>query len=488
MIFFTWVVHTVIWLSVILYALILDKTPLAAAFIICAVVSMICLHALLKWWFGLRRIARAHLIMPVFLATYLDKPISKTVATDLRIALEQIYLKQKGKRIGLTSSDTSSIEYLRDGEIYRASLKWTTVERESMQYVQVPTNAVYFLNFNDEPCVVYVQESIEGEQSYGRPWQAESSQKLEVYSRNLAHASSVIRDLLALASQHSIYRGKLLSLDAQAIRMYARPSIGEDRLVLPDELLALIKRSVVSRMEYHEVLHAAGHESKTGVLLHGAPGTGKTLVSKFLISQCPKHTAIVPIAMDPETIRKAFTMAAYLQPSIVVIDDVDLLAERRESNSNLNGLQELMNELDGMLPSTQAIVLMTTNRPSVLEPALASRPGRVSQAIYFPLPDDRDRERLIKLFTRKLNIAEINLPLWIERTRGASPAFIEELVKKAIVFSAMRAASPTSLPDKLNDTDFDSAIHELVVLGGSLTTNILGFPDPNSPETESNES
>ena len=229
-------------------------------------------------------------------------------------------------------------------------------------------------------------------------------------------------------------------------------------------------------MDYHEVLRAAGHESKTGVLLHGAPGTGKTLVSKFLVSQCPKHTAIVPIAMDAETIRKAFAMASYLQPSIVVIDDVDLLAERRETNSNSNGLQELMNELDGMLPSTQAIVLMTTNRPEVLEPALASRPGRISQAVYFPLPDAADRERLIRLFTRKLNIAGVDLLLWVDRTKGASPAFIEELVKKAIVFAAMRSANQASLPESLSNADFDSAIHELVVLGGSLTTNILGFP------------
>ena len=119
-------------------------------------------------------------------------------------------------------------------------------------------------------------------------------------------------------------RGKMLSIDAQSIRIYERPTITEDRIVLPNELLALIKRSVVSRMEHHQVLRDAGHESKTGILLHGAPGTGKTLVSKLLVSLCPDHTAIVPVAMNTETIRNAFQLAAYLQPAMVVIDDVDL--------------------------------------------------------------------------------------------------------------------------------------------------------------------
>lgn len=484
MIAFSWIVLVVFWVTVVLAALIADKVPIAVAIAITAVMCMYAWFIFLRWLFGLRRLIRAHLLMPTELATFLDKPLTRSMATDLRIALEEIRPKNKEaqvSRVGVAFSYASSIERLRVGNIARASLKWTTVERESMQHIQVPTNAVYFLNISDGPCVIHIQESVESEEDFGRTWQQENLQRLEIYSRSLTHASAVVRELLALASRHSIYRGKLLSLDAQSVRMFERPNVTEDRLVLPSELLALIKRSVISRMEYHEILHAAGHESKTGILLHGAPGTGKTLVSKFLVSQCPNHTAIVPIAMDADTIRKAFSMAAYLQPSIVVIDDVDLLAERRETNSNLNGLQELMNELDGMLPSTQAIVLMTTNRPDVLEPALASRPGRISQAVFFPLPDPAMRERLIKLFARKLNLTGVDLARWVQRTEGASPAFIEELVKKAIIFAAIREASTTSLPGSLSDADFDAAIHELVVLGGALTTNILGFPSSGLP-------
>src|SRR6185295_14153679 len=98
--------------------------------------------------------------------------------------------------------------------------------------------------------------------------------------------------------------------------------------------------------------------------------------------------------------------------------------------------QELMNEMDGLAPTAEAIVLMTTNRPEVLEPALAARPGRVSQAIEFPLPTADLRLRLLTIFCGSADVSRVNLHHWVERTSAASPAFLEELVKRAILFAA----------------------------------------------------
>ena len=85
------------------------------------------------------------------------------------------------------------------------------------------------------------------------------------------------------------------------------------------------------------------------------------------------------------------------------------------------------------------------------------------------------RERLLRLFTRKLNVSQVDMSRWVQRTNGASPAFIEELVKKSIIFASMRTPRETS-PLSITDSDLDSAIHELIVLGGTLTSNMLGFP------------
>jgi ATP-dependent 26S proteasome regulatory subunit len=89
-----------------------------------------------------------------------------------------------------------------------------------------------------------------------------------------------------------------------------------------------------------------------------------------------------------------FKLARFLQPSIIVVEDVDLIARER---TQLRGsgqemlLNKLLNEMDGLREDAEIIFILTTNRPDQLEPALASRPGRSDQAIEFPLPDDIGR-------------------------------------------------------------------------------------------------
>jgi hypothetical protein len=313
--------------------------------------------------------------------------------------------------------------------------------------------------------------------------------ELQVFAESLEAAVAAIDYLIRVASVGSLLRGHMLhvaphgpSHQGQAIRVSLRPQIDEERIVLPAEVLNVVKRTIDARLRFHRVLQHHGHISKTGILLHGVPGTGKTLVAKYLIGACQNHTAIVPAGMDRETIREAFRLAAYLQPALIIIEDVDLLGERRETNANVTGLQELMNELDGLAPSTEAIVVMTTNRPDVLEPALASRPGRVSQAVQFPLPDRELRERLLRMFCSRADVSQVSFGTWIDRTEGASPAFLEELTKKAILSAAARSHDPSETANvSLSDENFDQAMHELVVFGGPLTTKILGFARSTDP-------
>jgi len=165
-------------------------------------------------------------------------------------------------------------------------------------------------------------------------------------------------------------------------------------------------------------------------------------------------------------------VARLLAPSIVVIEDVDLIAEDRSTNKQAVFLCELMDEMDGLGTKADCICLLTTNRPDVLEPALAARPGRVDQAIEFPLPDEASRRRLFALYGKHLDLQWVDLERWIDQTDGASPAFIAELLRKAALFAAERGES---FPMKLRNTDVDHAIRELVLFGGDLTQNLLGY-------------
>src|SRR5207302_4753732 len=124
-----------------------------------------------------------------------------------------------------------------------------------------------------------------------------------------------------------------------------------------------------------------------------------------------------------------FRLARFLQPAMMVIEDVDLIArERSQPHDPIREvlLNKLLNEMDGLREDADVLFVLTTNRPDQLEPALASRPGRIDQAIEFPLPDAEGRAKLIKLYARGLEVPEALLATIVQKTKGASPAFIKE--------------------------------------------------------------
>jgi ATP-dependent 26S proteasome regulatory subunit len=168
-----------------------------------------------------------------------------------------------------------------------------------------------------------------------------------------------------------------------------------------------------------------------------------------------------------------------LAPALVIMEDVDLIAterdERRHPAYQIT-LHQLMNEMDGLTSEAEVIFLLTTNRPQVIEPALAARPGRIDQAIEFPLPDADCRHRLLQLYGRGLDLALVHEDRLIVKTEGASPAFIQELMRKA----ALIAAEENSLSDnrlRVTDAHCDAALRELVLGGGGLTRSLLGFAE-----------
>jgi cell division protease FtsH len=154
---------------------------------------------------------------------------------------------------------------------------------------------------------------------------------------------------------------------------------------------------------------------------------------------------------------------------MVVLEDVDLVAQERTAMGfgATSLLFRLLNEMDGIGEDADVIFVMTTNRADLLEPALASRPGRVDQAVAFPLPDTDARSRLIDLFGRGLDLALADRASIVSETEGVSPAFLRELVRKAALHAA-RAGSP-----RVEDAHFREAL-DLLEKGGSITRAMLG--------------
>ncbi|HJT30787.1 MAG TPA: hypothetical protein VJ783_01885 [Pirellulales bacterium] len=116
-------------------------------------------------------------------------------------------------------------------------------------------------------------------------------------------------------------------------------------------------------------------------------------------------------------------------------------------------------------------LILPANRPDIIEPALASRPGRIDQAIKVPPPDAACRRRLFELYGRGLELKLTDMDRLIERTEGVSGAFIRELLRKAAVFAAEENGES---PLVLQDRHVDEALGELLAAGGVLTQSLLG--------------
>ena len=290
-----------------------------------------------------------------------------------------------------------------------------------------------------------------------------------------------IRDAIA---RLNVYRGKVLSLEASqeggrcpthTVRFHQLPEVHRDQIVLPDAVLRVLERNTVGFFANAEKLLAAGRSAKRGLLLFGKPGTGKTFTARWLAQSTPGLTVLLMSGEQLWLIRECCQIARMLAPSLVIMEDVDLVASARDESRHPMyqvSLHQLLNEMDGIDAPAPILFLLTTNRPEAIEPAVASRPGRIDQAIEYPLPDEACRRQLIQMYGEGLEMEIRDMDSIIARTEGASPAFIQEMLRKAALIAAEE--SPESAI-RVTDEHCHAALRELLFSDGELTRRLLGF-------------
>ncbi|MEA2862021.1 MAG: hypothetical protein QOC72_4060 [Methylobacteriaceae bacterium] len=275
------------------------------------------------------------------------------------------------------------------------------------------------------------------------------------------------------------YRGKVLSLDgdrnyrgrSSGIMVHKLPPVQREDVVLPEATLKLLDRNVLSFVGSRAQLRRLGQSTRKGILLYGPPGTGKTHTIRYLASNLPGHTTLIITAAQVALLSHYMSLARLLQPSMVVIEDVDLIARDRDEmgpceESMLNGL---LNEMDGLKQDADILFILTTNRPEQLEGALASRPGRIDQAIEVPLPDDIGRKKLVQLYGRGLPLGDAVVAEAAQRTKGVSAAFIKELMRRIAQASIARDGGTS-----VESGDIGEALDDMLFAGGKLNVKLLG--------------
>ena len=275
------------------------------------------------------------------------------------------------------------------------------------------------------------------------------------------------------------YRGKILSLERDAdyrgrsrgVMVHKLATVQREDVILPEAALKLLDRNVLSFVGNRTQLRRLGQSTRKGILLYGPPGTGKTHTIRYLASNLPGHTTLIITAAQVSLLAQYMSLARLLQPAMVVIEDVDLIARNRDDMGPCEEsmLNALLNEMDGLKENADILFILTTNRPEQLEGALASRPGRIDQAIEVPLPDDVGRAKLVELYGRGLPLGDAVVDEAARRTKGVSAAFIKELMRRIAQASIARDGGTTVLPD-----DIGEALDDMLFAGGKLNIKLLG--------------
>ena len=229
---------------------------------------------------------------------------------------------------------------------------------------------------------------------------------------------------------------------------------------------------VVDFLKMPEKYQRLGAQIPHGILLVGAPGTGKTLLARavagesnrpfFSLSASEFVEAIVGVGAA--RVRDLFAKAKAAAPSIIFIDELDAIGRSRASSATFGAndereqtLNQILTEMDGFTPNQNVVVLAATNRPEVLDPALL-RPGRFDRRVTVNAPDKAGREAILKIHTRNVALApDVDLGDIAGATAGFVGADLRNIVNEAALVAARKGKTAVTRED------FDEAIERSVL-------------------------
>jgi len=313
---------------------------------------------------------------------------------------------------------------------------------------------------------------------------------LEVASETESVGEKCIKAILDRSVERSIYRNKTLEMTYKAatkdeygdiakveslqILFKESESVEDTDIIIDEEVRQTLRRNVIDLHERREVLKANKVPIRRGVLFYGPPGTGKTFACRYLCGKLPEATKIIVTGTALLQVDAIFTVARMLQPSLLILEDVDLVFSSRETNPYNSVMGVLFDQMDGLRPNDEIGFVLTTNAIDRMEAAIKDRPGRVSQCIYFGPPEPELRERYLLHYLDGYDAEKLDIGRLVKESDRATQAFLKEWVHRSVQIASERLQGGDGDLELRND-DFRTAMDEMKRFSEGSTGQILGF-------------
>ncbi len=214
-----------------------------------------------------------------------------------------------------------------------------------------------------------------------------------------------------------------------------------------DEVKQELKEAVEWPLKHPEAFKRLGVRPPRGIMIYGAPGTGKTLLAKAVATESEANFILVKgpellskwVGESEKAVRKVFDKARQTAPTIIFFDEIDSLAPRRGMSSDAHVTQRVVNqiltEMDGLIDLNDVVVLAATNRPDMLDTALL-RPGRFDRIILTPVPDEETRKAIFGVHTKSMPLSkDVSIAKLASETDNYVGADIEAVCREAAMLA-----------------------------------------------------
>ncbi|MDY6770313.1 MAG: CDC48 family AAA ATPase, partial [Candidatus Nanohaloarchaea archaeon] len=277
-----------------------------------------------------------------------------------------------------------------------------------------------------------------------------------------------VLDKLVVGEEDFTTAMRLVEPSAMREVMVEVPQVTWDDVGGLDEVKEQLREMVEWPLDRPEAFDDMGIDVPTGLLMYGLPGTGKTLMAKAVANESDANFISIKgpelfskwVGESEKAVRQIFSKARQVAPTVVFIDEIDAIAQRRGSRGDSGVgdrvLNQLLSEIDGVEDMSGVVVIGATNRPDILDPAIL-RPGRLDRHLHVPHPDEAARRKIFDIHTRDMPLEEdVDLDELADRTDGMVGADIENVCREAGMSAIRDGESETVTMD-----DFEAALDDM---------------------------